>query len=204
MNIKKIIFYAFFVALPIDYSLFCPKDELRQIKLSNDTVWSTPEIFQNQDGAIIGLYIPKIQLILRGQNIIMITGPHKLFLTDLTILPDNPDVFFIEDDNAEVIIENCKFIIDGKKFNLDFKNIKIIGDVEFVGLNPGIIKRALGSVISWMFTEALAERFVLDYPYVIIPHSTKITGAEPYFIRTILERYPHFIQDKPESKIEIA
>ncbi len=193
MNIKKIIFYIFFAIFPLNYSLFCPKEiKLREVKLINDTTWSTSEIFYYQDGVIRGFYFPKIQLFLRGPNIIVVTGPHKLFLVDLTILPNDPDVLSIEDTDAELILENCTFILDGKNLNLDVKNIEIIGNIEFVGLNPGIIKRALGSIVSFFSTQALTERFVLDYPLVTFPSSVIFTkgdeSAKFLFERTIFER----------------
>lgn len=204
MNIKKFVFYAFCAVFPLNYSLFCPKDELRQIELNNDAVWSTPEIFQNQDGVIKGLSFPKIRLILRGPNVIVVAGPHKLFLVDLTILPNNPDALSIKDKDAEVIIEHCTFFLDGTNFNFSAEKIEIVGNVEFIGLNPNMIKRSIGWLISSFFpdTEAFVERFVLDYSLVTFPASATFTKGDKdtlLFNRTIFEK--NWVSNKKPKRV---
>lgn len=191
MNFKKLFLLFLFSFFTFNYFVFCP--EGREIALNVDTTWSTPETF-NEDGSIIGLQIQKIELILTGQHIIVVTGSHTLVLKDLTILPNDPDVFCMEDPEAKLVLENCTFLLNGTNLNLMVGKIEIIGNVEFIGLNPNIIKRTLNWILSWTVTQELAERFILDYPLVTFPHWAHVIG-NPDFKNTIRET--NWLLDNP-------
>ncbi len=173
------------------YDAFCPEIQLKVDKPQILTTQNPFKLEEGEDGLIFGPF-EQLKIVLDGPKAIVVVGQNNLIFQNLMLQPTNPDAIEIRNIHAKLTFHDCTILLCQSNLNLIVENIEIIGNVEFIGLNPGIFKRALNWVLSaFLFEQASINRYLTD-GLVRIDYSTHFTGSRrPVFENVICDREYH-------------